>query len=452
MFFDEAELERVHKQERIRRWMRPLTAGLALIALALGGLAWLLTTPAGLAFLLERATQGAPFDVSLERIELAPSETAVETERHRIVLHGLSIAPHDPDRATIAVARVELDAPGLRDIVQIGEVDIGHVVLDGLVIHTARQRPPPEWEPRRTFIRAVRARVLEAHDVSYRAEPDPPLGTAAMSGIEAQLERVVWAPGEREISGHGSLRADSFQTGSLVLEELVVDTLRVRRSDLVFEDGRFTYGGGTGTLRGEVLHFNKKAKSRFEVTLTGARAEQMVSAATGRPSPLFARVDGSLTVHGGGDLPRGGGWMRAQVHLRGGIFPLEDDGKTLIRDLLRLAPFMEVDHDNRVILGDIVGELRFSRGGVLLHLLEYQAPRRTLWMWGDITAARSQIVLRAVPPKDADKRGGFGIVASMEEGDERFRFRLGKKADLLPERREGESLGSAVQRQLREGQ
>ncbi|TNE90038.1 MAG: hypothetical protein EP330_09425 [Deltaproteobacteria bacterium] len=448
MFFDEARIERAQKQERIRRWMRPLTVVLAFVAAAMAGLAWLLTTPSGLAFLLERATQGAPFDVSLESIELNPGQTAVATDRWRIVLHELDIEPRDPDRAHITAHRVELDTPSLRDILQIGEVDLGHIRIDGLDIHTNRQRPPPEWEARKTFIRAVRARVVEAYDVNYRAEPDPPLDVAAMGGIEARLERVVWAPGNREISGRGTLKAKSFQTGTLVLDGLEVDDLRVLRSDLTFGHGTFTYGGGQGTLTGEVLHFNRKAQATFEVGLTGARAEQMVSAATGRPSPLYARVDGSLTVHSGGDLPRGGGWMNARVRLTGGIFPLGSTDKPLIRDMLRVAPFMEVDDEDRVILGDIAGRLRLDRGTVLLHDLEYQAPRRTLMLWGDIQPDKAEVVFRAVPPSNADKRAGFGLVAFYEEGDENFRFRLGRKADLLPERKDGESLGASVRRRL----
>ncbi|MCO4744265.1 MAG: hypothetical protein KC912_05715 [Proteobacteria bacterium] len=450
MFYSDEELERVRKKERIRRWLRPLTALAAVLAALIMGLAWLLTTPSGLAFLLEKATQGAPFDVSLGSLDLNPAEPQVETDRWRLVLEDLAITPHDPDRALIKVQRAELDAPGLRDILQIGEVDIGHVVIDGLTITTARQRPPPEWEARKTFIRAIRASELEVHSASYRAEPDAPLDVAAMKGIEARLQRVVWQPGNREISGTGSLKAASFQTGTLVLSDLDVSSLHVRHSDLHFQDGSFQYGGGAGTLAGDVLHFNRKAEATFEVGLTGARAEKMFQAATGRPSPLMAQVDGHLTVHSGGDLPRGGGWMSAQVRLTGGIFPLDEDERPIVRDILRLAPFMELDRDNRVILGDINGSLRFGRGSVLLHRLEYQAPRRILLLWGNMQSDGAQMVLRSVPPRDADRRGGFGIVAARMDGEEKFKFRIAKKADLLPELAEGESLGASLRRRMNE--
>lgn len=450
MFFDQAKIERAQKQERIRRWLRPLTAVLAVVAANSCFLAWMLTTANGLAFLIERSTQGAPFDIHMRGLELNPPQPLVQTDRWRIALYGLDVIPHDPDKARITIQRVELDAPHLRDILQIGEVDLGHIRIDGLTIHTSRQRPPPVWEARTTFVRAIRARVVEAFDVSYRAEADPPLNPAAMTGVEARLERVVWEPGKRQISGAGTLQADSFMTGNLVLADLNVRDLKVLRSDLHFEDGSFTYGGGAGSLRGDVLHFNRRAEATFDVTLRGARAEQMVAAATGRPSPLVARVDGRLTVHSGGDLPRGGGWMDATVSLTGGLFPLGSTNKTLVRDILRVAPFMQIDDEDRVHLGDIDGRLRLDRGTVLLHELQYDAPRRTLMLWGDIQPSHTEVVFRAVPPSNAATRPGFGLVAFQDQGDESFHFRLGRRADLLPERRSGESLGASVRRRLRE--
>lgn len=452
MFFDQAKIERAQKQERIRRWLRPLTAALAVLAGISCFLAWMLTTADGLAFLIERSTQGAPFDIRMRALELNPAEVLAPTDRWRIALHGLDVVPHDPDKARITIQRVELDAPPLRDILQIGEVDLGHIRIDGLTIHTSRQRPPPEWEARTTFVRAVRARVVEAFDVSYRAEADPPLNLAAMTGVTARLERVVWEPGKRQISGSGTLKAQGFQTGNLALTDLSVRDLSVLRSDLSFKDGSFAYGGGTGTLSGDVLHFNRKAKATFKVSLIGARAEQMVAAATGRPSPLFARVDGRLTVHSGGDLPRGGGWMDATVNLTGGLFPLGASDKTLVRDILRIAPFMRIDEDDRVHLGDIQGRLRLDRGTVLLHDLTYEAPRRMLMLWGDIQPSRSEVVFRAVPPSNAANRPGFGMVAYQGKDDEQFRFRLGRRDDLLPELKPGESLGASVRRRLREAQ
>ena len=111
--------------------------GLGALAVVLVTMAWLFTTASGLAFMIERSTQGAPFDISLESIELRPSQTRVETDRWRIVLHRLMITPHDPDRATIAVRRIELDTPSLRDILQIGEVDLGHVDIEGCLLYTS---------------------------------------------------------------------------------------------------------------------------------------------------------------------------------------------------------------------------------------------------------------------------------------------------------------------------
>ena len=188
-----------------------------------------------------------------------------------------------------------------------------------LAIHTSRQRPPPEFTPRKTFIRAVRARQLTVREASYRAEADPPLGLAEMMDISGTFERVVWSPGSKEVSATGSLEASSFQTGNLRMDQVVIPNVVARRSDLSIDNGTFVYGEGRGTLGGEVKHFHTGADSRFDVSIENARAEHIVQAATGRPSPLFATVSGTLTVHSGGDRPRGSAWMDARLRLMRGF-------------------------------------------------------------------------------------------------------------------------------------
>ena len=141
--------------------------------------------------------------------------------------------------------------------------------------------------------------------------------------------------------------------------------------------------------------------------------------------------------------------MDARLRLTQGIVPIDDVQKPFINLLLQRAPFVQFDEQGRMRLWDIEGSIRIDRGTILIHELEYRTPRRILRVWGDLRPDEAEVVLRFVPVRAESTRAGVGMVAFRSPEDERYRFRLARSDDLLPELNANESLGSSVRRRLR---
>ncbi|MBN2797756.1 MAG: hypothetical protein JXX28_01295 [Deltaproteobacteria bacterium] len=430
--YDDAALARIRRRSR---WTRVRVLG-ELVVLAVlclwTALLYLFTTPAGFQRVVDLAVGQAPVRVTVEDVEFLPGARWSEPATWRWAVVGVDVTPLHHSRQHTRIERVIL---GLPDPVRLWE-DREAVFTEGRLIglHVERftQHPPKqEWVPREGAIGRIRFDRVEVWDASYHARPDPPFGEAVVPRIYGELREVVYEPRDRLLSGVGGLRSPRFLIGSIDITALRLPDIRVTNSSMHLSGGAFRYGGAEATLEGEIRHFFRRAESELHIELRRAELARVVSATTGRPSPLLGELDFSFDVHAGGALARGGSWMEGEARVREGRLLLEDDVSNVVRDAITLAPFLETDAAGRVILGEIVGKMRIDRTAVDIRDMVYQAPRRTLQLRGHLGLTAMDLVLRVVPHRDADTKPGLGVVVSQVD-DGPMRFRLARREELLP--------------------
>lgn len=445
--FTEAELDRV-RDRRGRVWrVAALTVELwiGLVGLGALGLAWLFTTPEGLRLVLERLVGDAPVRITFGDVGWHPTTRWSEPDTWRLVLREVVVDPADPEATDVRMGWLVIGMPDAVRAWASRELHFERAEVFGLRVHQHRQRPGPGWEPRRTALSEVRVHDLRVFDASFVADPDPPLLGSRVDQIYGHLANVSYAPGERLLSGEAALTAPRFQAGAIALTR-VAATARAADGDLALE-GTFAVSGGTGSLRGTIAHLQRRGAVRLDVSLRGVRVEQMVEAASGTAAPVTGRVDGTLAVHAGGEIPRGGAWMDGELSLSEGRVLLGPGVTGFTRDLIRIAPWVELDSENRVILGETTGRMRLDRGAAVIHELRYQATRRLVTVRGRVDGDGVDLVVRMVPESYAHLRAGFGVVLSGAPPN--LRVRLAHRDELLPERFAEEDAEKAAERDAR---
>lgn len=400
-----------------------LLAGLlALVPIALAGA---VSGPSFTNAVLGIATRGAPITIRVRELGLDPRMRWSAPSTWGIAAEGLTIVPFDPTGARVRVTRVY--AQGARLQLDPPAIILRKVRVVGLAIEARRQRPPGPWDAHPSPI-LIGADQVELFDVHYSAVEDYPLKEASAHEIRGGLVDVRYDLGARELYGDGWLAGERFRTGGLQVTEIELPFVELDASTLRF-DGRIDFANAPGRVTGEVATFHRRSAVKLDARLQGADVARVVQTATGQArSPLLGRLDAQLEVTGGGSLPRGGGYSIGRVAMRDGRIPVEDM-KPFIKDLIRVAPYLAMSEDDHVLLGDMRGEMKLSRGAVELRELVFHAPKRVIEIRGYVNDTDKHVVIRFVPRRDPERRAGVGVVLY---GKDRFRFRLAKKEDLLP--------------------
>lgn len=407
--YDDAELERLRNRSPTRRWLVALElmllATVSLFALTL----WLFSTETGLRQLTNRIVGDAPFTVAFDDVAILLGPQPVDPRQWRIIVTDLHITNHDPMKPEIHIKRAVAGMPDLMRAWATQELALDKLLIIGLDIQAKQQRPSKAWVPRKTALKRVTAQHVVVWDAHYFAPTDAPLLEAEVKRIYGELFDVVYEPGSRDLDGRGSLSADSFRTGSLVLNDLRLKTITAEDSNVYFRDAKYRYGGGHGSLNADILDIFKRSTVTINFTLEGARAEQMVTTSTGGASPVYGNINATMEMHTGGDLPRGGAWYEGAVHITEGEVSLGKEVGEFTRDLIRLAPWLELDETGRVQLAEMNGRMRFTRGVTTIHELVYVGQRRDLHLWGVADATELELTLRA-PNAKHPERAGVGVV------------------------------------------
>ncbi len=423
--YDDRELERIRRGRVVRWWVLLLElVAAALLVLPVAAF-WLVAHPEHIRSLVVTATTPGPVTVDLDDVALivsdpwSPSTWWLQVER-------LSVTPDDPDKAGFVADRVSLSFPDLARL-STGEVasERGRVV--GLSIHARRQRAE-KWEVRPAPLRTISVGHVSVWGGRFRAEPDPPLGEAEMTGIWGDLTDVSYNFWNRELDARGAVRASRFVTGSIEVSSVAIGSLVSKKSTLDF-NGTVRWTGRPVTIDGHIAGFHRRGPLTLKAAMQGGRLEKVIESATGAGSPIRGEIDLNLVVHSGGDLPRGKSWMEGDIAVRDGRVPLPPDTKAIVLDLIRIAPWVDLSDKNEVLLHDAKGTLRLDRGSVDIGHLEY-AGKRPIHVRGHVDASSLDLVVRIVPAKNADERAGLGIVVT--GSPEKPEVRLARRDELLP--------------------
>jgi hypothetical protein len=265
-------------------------------------------------------------------------------------------------------------------------------------------------------------------DASFAASEDPPLGAVEVAGIRARLAEVRFDPGAREVSARGVATATRLTTGAVTVSAIDLPVFSFDRSSLHLEGG-FRFAGADATVIGDIDRFHVKSEVKLSVAMAALPLRAAVHAATGRESPLDGTLGLRMTVRSGGSLPRGGAVIEGSGRWLDGTIQLGPRTRYLVLDLLRVAPWVDVDASRRVLLEDMKGSFRFTRGTAELRELTYPAGARTIRVDGSVSRGTFYAMVRLLPLRPERGRPGLGVVLSGGTG-EQLGVRLVEKADV----------------------
>lgn len=417
-------------KKRLRWWVFALEMLVLLVGLTgVGGL-WVLDHPEWIQSRLDLATADAKFTVSFADLEVLPVGTWYEPETWRFAVSDFRVTPRDPMKADVSIARIVVGLPDLDRLYSEQELHFTWARAVGLHIQAHQQRPPVPWQDADAAVDLMLADVVEVWGASYDAPADPPLGMAHIDRVYGDLQGLVYEPGRRELSAKGSLWAPAFTTGAITVTNLRIPELECTKSTARLK-GTMGFGGTQTHVSATIADFHRKPTVQLNVSFKGAAVDNIVWTATGHKGPLVGTLDANLVVHSGGKLPRGGAWMEGEVTLTDPRIPLKADVSNVIKDIIRIAPTVKLSEDNQVVMGDMHGTLRLTRGTAVIKNLVYEANKREIQLRGHVAEDDLLMVMRLVPLKKKETRPGVGLV--MYGTPQKYMFRLAKKEDLLPE-------------------
>jgi hypothetical protein len=424
--FDEQELKRAQSGGppvwRVALWLVLSGAcGAALFVF------WLLTAPSGVALLARVLFIGAPLTVTVADVEVDLASEWNHPSTWRFHFLDITVDNHEPNAPDIAIRRLSIPLPALDDLLQ-GTVRFDRGVAEGLQITAEHQQPPKKWEPKDPLIGRIFVDKLDVIDASFEAHADPPLPASGMTGIYGELRGMSWQTGTRLLDGEASLTADRFMTGTLSVTNVKIPSLTAKSSDIHFE-GSVYFGPSKVTVHGDLNQIHIRPTTEIHASVQNVDLKIAVENATGKPSPILGKLDADLVIHSGGNIPRGEGLMDAEAHLSDVRIPLGDGVSQLVKDLLSIAPYLDLNANDEVVLAEMDGRLSIRRGGVDLHELLYHAPRREIQVHGRIDQQEKYLVFRLVPGRNAETKAGFGLVVF---GTDKIKVRIARKDELLP--------------------
>lgn len=422
--------------DRRSRILRALVLLIELVVLMAGLFCcfayWLTTTPDGLRLALRRIVGDAPVAITFDDVYVHPGSTITDPATWKVMVQGLHVQQldHPTDGVTVTARWAIVPVPNLFSAWFNQDLFFENALAIGLEVVKADDGIPrePNWLPKKTALNAITVQHLSLWDGSFVRDTGRADSGTNVAHIYGQLDNMRYEPGPRLLSGGGELFARHFRDGGIVVDHLVASAT-ASEGDLVFDaTGRSC--GGSLEIHGTIAHLERRAAVRIDVRARGLDLNQMVRSATDNDSPVYGRVSGTVEVASGGEIPRGGAWMEAQLTLDGGIIPLEDRVGGFARDLLRLVPWIEMNDRDEIELGPTHVALRLERGTAIIHELRHQTPTgRWISMTGDISQD-IQAVVRFEPRNNPDTRPGFGFVIEGAPGD--LHFHIARRHELLP--------------------
>lgn len=409
---DKVDAEQARLDRRRRRWKRALVTLAELVLfgpmLAVVALVWLVGTPDGIAWLVERYGTDEHRRISVLDATIHPASRWNDPATWRLILDEVDIVPHEAGRPTLHLDQLILTMPDVEALWYRREFVVEQAWLVGLHIQAKQQRPAPKRQPGPNSLRLFKADLVHVWDASYDAPADDPLPPAGVVGIYGTLSPVQFDPFTREPTGVAVLQARRFHTGTLFLRNIRIGKITAEQGDLRFDDGRLDWEGQRARVHGTIDNIDSRSKVAFTVSLRQARVERLVSNATGEASPIFGLADVDLRVFSGGDLPRGAGYMDAHLEIADAMIPLPSDTRGIYKDVIRLAPIARLDDKDQVHLDAMVGDLTLSRGVVHLKELLYES-RIPVVVRGDVDAEQMDLYVRFVLGGDPHVHPGRGL-------------------------------------------
>jgi hypothetical protein len=437
-------------------WLRTFIIGLELSVL-LSGLAlcfafWLTTTPQGLRFALARIIGDAPVAIEIDDVYLYPGVKVTDPETWYIVVKNLDVqqTDHLTDGVRVKARWAKLPVPNVFSAWFNQSLSFEDALVIGLDIHkdddgTVRT---PNWMPKKTGLDAIDIRHLQVWDGQFMLDVAGDESDSIVQTIYGDLHDMRYEPGPRLLSGDGEVFAGHFRSGAIEAEHVIAQTV-ARDGNLVF-DATCLAADGDISLHGVIEHLERRPSVTLQVVATNLAIAQLVERASGTTSPVYGRVSGTIDVHAGGVIPRGGAWMEAELQLVGGIIPLRNRVGGFARDLLRLVPWIEINDREQMVLGATTVGLRLERGAAIIHELRSRSPNdRWISIFG-VVDENIDMVVRFVPKNNPGTRAGFGFTIEGQPGD--LSFGIAGRYELLPEifaDENGDKLSPVERRQRR---
>lgn len=425
---DEAEAEKIRRGgPSLRWWVVLLQLLLAAPVVLLGALLSFLNDPPRIQAELDKATENAKFTLSFDDVTFLPLGLWYEPRTWQLVVSEFTFRPKDPTKAMWSAGRIQALIPYPVGVGDKWGLHFRHGLVTDLKIVAFKQRPPPPWTPAEPMLALLSGDRIDVRRGSFSAPEDPPIGRAEVQGIHGVVRNIRYLPGTREVSADGQITVRSFTTGNVTATRISLPVFKIERSTMNFA-GDFCFGEACGTLEGRIRDFHIKSAVNIKVDLRDVPVDEVVRTATGEDSPVDGRLDLVLSVEAGGSRPRGASEMNGTARLRDGRILLDRKTRYVVLDLIRLAPWVKLDAYNRVLLGDMQGRIRLSRGEANLKELTYPAGRRTLRIDGTISSDMLHLMVRLLPRDPDSDRIGLGVVLTGSADSQKVR--LVRRADV----------------------
>lgn len=418
-------------------WLRAFIVGVELSVLVVGlslcFMFWLTTTTDGIRFALERIIGDAPVAIEVDEVRLHPDADFWNTQSWSIVVKNLDIQQTDKpgDNVRVQVRYAVLPLPNVFGAWYQRRLVFEEALVIGLDIlkNDNGQPKTPTWEPKKTALGSIAIKKLYLWDGSFRLDApggDGPDTTSTL--IYGDLNDMRYEPGPRLLSGDGTLFAKRFTSGAIEVGHIVADAV-AKDGNLVF-DATSLAADGEIDLHGTLAHLERRPAVALDVTGRNLSIAQLVEGASGTASPVYGRVSGTIEVRSGGEIPRGAAWMEAQLTLTNGHVPLTSHVGGFVRDLLRLAPWTEINDQEQMVLGQTRVSLRLERGAAIIHELRSLAANDKWIEIHGVVDQQIDLVVRFVPDRNPESRAGFGFTIAGAPGD--LKIGLAGRHELLP--------------------
>lgn len=418
-------------------WVRAFIIGVEVSAL-LTGLAvcfafWLTTTPEGIRFALARIIGDAPIAIELEDVYLSPGMVPTDPDTWYIVVQDLDVqqTDHLTDGVRVKARWAKLPLPNVLAAWFNQSLTFEDALVIGLDIHKDDDGVvrTPNWTPKKTGLDAIDIRHLLVWDGQFMLDVDGDESDSVVQTIYGDLHDMRYEPGPRLLSGDGELFARSFRSGAIEARHVIAQTV-AHDGNLVF-DATCLAADGDISLHGVIGHLERRPAVALQVVANNLAIAQLVERSSGTASPVYGRVSGTIDVHAGGEIPRGGAWMEAQLQLAGGIIPLRNRVGGFARDLLRLVPWTEINDREQMVLGRTTVSLRLERGAAIIHELRSRSPNDRWISIHGVVDDSIDMVVRFVPKNAPETRAGFGFTIQGAPGN--LSFGIARRHELLPE-------------------
>ncbi|MCB9777721.1 MAG: hypothetical protein H6742_04085 [Alphaproteobacteria bacterium] len=309
-----------------------------------------------------------------------------------LTMHQLTLAE---GRLSVRGLRFQPPREGA-PIVSIGRIDAGIDLLASL-----RRREVALREVRLSAVQITQARPHRAQPVPAGASgpcltADHIDGTGiavSIGGDElrppvdlidgaASLRALRWCPALRTWRGVGAARIGRIDVGQSTARAVVVPAAALLGDDVVLWAGRWRLGQAVGGGSGVITRIDARARLQLALTIEDQQVAELLTAATGAPSPLWGRARVELGLQSGGDLPVGGATWTVRGRIGQARFLDVDEMPLAARAGIGLTPWIQLQ-DGAAELGAVDMDLRLGRAWADLDCVRQVGERKArLVAWG----------------------------------------------------------------------